>query len=169
MQTDEDARRLLKNPLDHPSLVKRPRASQKARLWRSPSFDPESSWTILADSDGWFVRRMAYAPRYEAGVRWPYTYGSEAPLPAKIATALLQDLYAIRLPPFVEIKTIGLDGARYGVETGAFWNHASLSWWGAAPEGWSPLRDWYGAAVRALESCLPSCTVTLQQAHPWVE
>lgn len=164
MQTEKEARRLLKNPLDHPGLVKRPRASLKVRLWRSPSFDPESSWTILADGDGWFVRRIVYAPRFEAGIRWRHTYGAEGRMQAKAATALLQDLYAIRLPPFVEIKTMGVDGVRHGVEAGAFLNHVSLSWWGEAPEGWGPLRDWCDVAVRELEANLPPCTIPLQVA-----
>jgi hypothetical protein len=172
MQTEKEARRLLEAPLDYPRLARRPRASQKVRIWRQPSFDPECSWSIIRDSEDWFVRRIVYAPRYEAGQiwrLWRHTFGSEARLPEAVATELLRDLHAISLSPFVELSGAGVDGARYGVDTGALLPHASLSWWGQAPEAWSALRDWYGAAVSALEAGLPPSLVPLQNVHPWVE
>jgi hypothetical protein len=142
MQTEEDARRLLERPLDHPGLVQRRRASQEVRIWRAPSFDPESSWTMIVDKSEWFVRRVV---------------------------SLVRDLRAIRIAPFVKISGLGLDGATYGVETTSFMAQVRLSWWGKAPEEWDALRSWYGATVGVLESHLPASTTPLQAFHPWVE
>jgi hypothetical protein len=169
MQTEEDARRLLERPLDHPGLVQRRRASQEVRIWRAPSFDPESSWTMIVDKSEWFVRRVVYVRRSAAGEIWHDTFASEARLAEPVALSLVRDLRAIRIAPFVKISGLGLDGATYGVETTSFMAQVRLSWWGKAPEEWDALRSWYGATVGVLESHLPASTTPLQAFHPWVE
>jgi hypothetical protein len=169
MQTEEEARRLLERPLEYPGLVKRRGACQEVRIWRSPSFDPDSSWTILSDKSGWYVRRVVYARRSMAGEVWHDTFASEVHLAEPLALSLIGDLRAIRIAPFVRLGAVGLDGARYGIETTAFMVQVRLSWWGAAPQEWSALRSWYGAAISVLEAQLPPSTMPLQVFHPWVE
>jgi hypothetical protein len=139
------------------------------RIWRSPSFDPESSWTIIADKSEWYVRRVVYVRRSAAGEIWHDTFGSEARLAEPLALSLVGDLRLIQIAPFVKLGGVGLDGARYGVETTAFMTQVNLSWWGKAPEEWSALRSWYGAAISALEAQLSPCATPLQAFHPWVE
>ena len=112
MQTEEDARRLLERPLDYPGLVQRRRASQEVRIWRAPSFDPESSWTIIVDKSEWFVRRVVYIRRSAAGEIWHDTFASEARLAEPVALSLVRDLRAICIAPFVKVSGLGLDGAR---------------------------------------------------------
>ena len=169
MQSEEDARRLLERPLDYPGLVQRPRARLEVRIWRAPSFDPESSWTIIADKSDWFVRRVVYLRRSSAGEIWHDTFASEARLAESVALSLIRDLRTICVAPFVEVSGLGLDGARYGVETSNYMTHVRISWWGKAPEEWGALRSWYGATIGVLESQLPPSSTPLQAVHPWVE
>jgi hypothetical protein len=184
MHSEDEGRRLLERPLEYPGLVRRPLATLKVRIWRAPSFDPECSWAVIAcrtpgysphsakpkPKCEWFVRRMVYAqPSNRSGVTHD-TFGAEGELPETTAAALLRDLRAIVVAPFVEVSGMGIDGARYGIEMGGFSDKTScLSWWGAAPEEWAPLRDWYAAAIRTLEAHLPPSSLPLQAIHPWVE
>src|SRR5262245_14115834 len=115
MQTEEDARRLLERPLDYPGLVKRRGASQAVRIWRSPSFDPESSWAMIEDKDEWYVRRVVYVQRAAGREIWHDTFASEGRLAEALALSLIRDLREIRIDAFVERSGLGLDGARYGV------------------------------------------------------
>ena len=174
MQSEEDARRLLERPLDYPGLVQRRRARQEVRIWRAPSFDPESSWTIIADKSEWFVRRVVHVRSEVLGQeRRPEmrhdTFASEARLAEPLALSLIRDLRAICIMPFVKVSGLGLDGATYGVETSSFKALVRLSWWGKAPEEWGALRSWYGATIGVLESQLLPSTTPLQALHPWVE
>jgi hypothetical protein len=169
VQTEEDSRQQLERPLEFAGLVRRPRATQEVRIWRAPSFDPESSWTIVADQGEWFVRRIVYLRRLAAKEIWHDTFASEAGLPEALALSLLRDLRAISIPPFVKVSGIGLDGARYGIEIRGFMTDVTLSWWGKAPEDWDALRAWYEIAIGALEAQLPPSTTPLQVLHPWVE
>jgi hypothetical protein len=169
MQTEEEARWLLERPLDYPGLVERRGASQEVRIWRSPSFDPESSWTIIEDKGEWYVRRVVYVQRSVAGEFWHDTFASEGRLAEALALSLIRDLRAIRIEPFVKLGGLGLDGATHGVETTTFMVQVRLSWWGKAPEEWSALRSWYRAAIGVLEGQLPPTKTPLQALHPWVE
>lgn len=169
MQTEAEARRLLERPLEYPGLVERRGASQEVRIWRSPSFDPESSWTMIADKSGWYVRRVVYVRRSAAGEIRHDTFASEVRLAEPLALSLVRDLRAIRIAPFVKLSALGLDGATYGIETTAFMAQVRVSWWGKAPEEWNALRSWYGAAIGVLEAQLPPSTTPLQACHPWVE
>jgi hypothetical protein len=106
----EDApRRELERPLEFAGLVRRPRATQEVRIWRATSFDPESSWTIVAEGE-WFVRRVVYLRRSVAGEISHDTFASEASLAEAVALSLLDDLRAISIPLFVRVSGIGLDG-----------------------------------------------------------
>lgn len=169
MQTEDDARRELERPLKVSGLVRRPRATQEVRIWREPSFDPESSWTIVADQGEWFVRRVVYLRQSELGGIRHDTFASEASLAEAVALSLLRDLRAISIPPFIRVGGFGLDGARYGIEADSFMAGVRLQWWGKAPEGWGAIRSWYKAAIGVLESKLPPSTAPLQRLHPWVE
>ena len=169
MQTKEEARRLLERPLEYPGLVERRRASRVVRIWRSPSFDPESSWTIIEDKGEWYVRRVVYVQQAAADGFRHDTFASEGRLAEGLALSLIRDLRAIRIEPFVPLGGLGLDGVSYGVEATTFMAEVRLSWWGRAPEEWSALRSWYRAALGALEAQLPPSTTPLQARHPWVE
>jgi hypothetical protein len=169
VQSEENARRLLERPLDYPGLVQRRGANQEVRIWRAPSFDPESSWTIIADKSEWFVRRVVYVRRSAAGEIWHDTFASEARLAEPVALSVVRDLRAICIVPFVKLSGLGLDGTAYGIETGSFMAQVRLSWWGKAPEEWGALRSWYAATIGVLESQLPPSTTPLQALHPWVE
>ena len=169
MQTQEEARRLLERPLDYPGLVERRGASQELRVRRSPSFDPESSWTIIEDEGEWYVRGVVCVRRSTAGTIWHDTFASEGRLAEPVAVSLIRDLRAICIVPFVKRGGAGLDGATYGIETADVITQVRLSWWGKALEEWSALRSWYEFAIGVLEAQLPPSTTPLQAFHPWVE
>jgi hypothetical protein len=169
VQSEEEARRLLERPLDYPGLVQRRDASQAVRIWREPSFDPESSWTIIADKGGYFVRRVIHVRRSLAGEIWHDTFASEASLDEPVALSLIHDLCAIRIVPFVKRTRFGVDGVTYGVEAADSMLQVRFSWWDKAPEEWGALRSWFGTAIRVLEAQLPASPTPLQACHPWVE
>ena len=169
MQTEEQARRLLERPVEYPGLVERRSASQEVRIGRSPSFDSECSWTIIADKSGWYVRRVVYVRRSVAGEIWHDTFASEVRLAEPRALSLVRDLRAIRIAPFVKLNALGLDGATYGIETTGFMAQVRVAWWGKAPEEWNALRSWYGATIGVLQAQLPPSMTPLQVCHPRVE
>ena len=169
MQTEEQARDLFERPLDYPGLVQRRRAQEHVRIWRKPAFDPESTWAIISDQEDWFVRRVVHVREQRGGEPFHDTFGSEGTLPENDAVALLMELKAISVAPFVDSSVFGLDGAHYGIAKMGGLYRASISWWCEAPAGWRPLRDWYLRAVETLERYLPPSSVPLQARHPWVE
>jgi hypothetical protein len=169
MQTEEQASNLLKKPLDYPGLVRRRGAREHVRIWRAPAFDPESAWAIIADQQGWFVRRVVHVRQQRGGEVFHDTFGSEGRLPENDATALVMDLRTISVAPFVDSSGFGLDGARHGIAKIDGLCQVDISWWCAAPAEWRPLRDWYLRAIETLERYLPQSSVPLQAHHPWVE
>jgi hypothetical protein len=152
--SEERARHFLTTPLDYPGLPKRRLARQEFRIWRAPSFHPESSWSLLCHNSEWFVRRVVCTRLVNADVAFFDTFGSEAPVPEPIATQLLRGLRDIHLAPFVPNQGVGLDGVRYGLEVDDL-NKFAMSWWEEAPQEWHALKSWYFAAIDMFEQLLP--------------
>ena len=100
---------------------------------------------------------------------WHDTFASEARLADGAVSSLMEGLRSLRLPPFIKVAGIGIDGTGYGIEVPSFMAGVKLSWWGEAPEEWDALRSWYRGAVSMLEAQLPTSVTPLQAMHPWVE
>ena len=151
--------KLLKRPIRHLSI------------YRLPSFDPSSSWTLFKDEGAWHVRRIVLATVQE-GPGWAaHSYGADGLLEEEAALGLLKELSSLSVSAFeTHSATIGIDGMRTRVKV---WRgverHMALDWWGAAPERWTPLRDFVHQAIETMEAALPSSTHRLQVTHPWVE
>jgi hypothetical protein len=172
MQTEEQVKALLDRPLDYPGLVQRRGARERFRIWRRPAFDPETVWAVISDDSGdWFVRRVVHTRHFRGGEIFHDTFGAEGSLSERVAVPLLRRLTAIPVVPLVErdAHLIVLDGACHGIEIRDSRYCFSVSWHCAAPPEWHPLRDWFAAAVGALESALPPSSAPLQVNHPWVE
>jgi hypothetical protein len=122
MQTKEEARRLLERPLEYPGLVER--RSRVVRIWRSPSFDPESSWTIIEDKGEWYVRRVVYVQQAAADGFRHDTFASEGRLAEGLALSLIRDLRAIRIEPFLPLGGLGLDSVSYASRPRPSWRRS---------------------------------------------
>ena len=171
-QTQDEARRMLESSIDYPGLPVRTRAQQAICLWRQPTFDPESSWSLIRDGETWYVRRIVYARMTDEqdGSIHHNIYGSEAIISDVEAGDLISNLSRVHLPPFVALQDrIVLDGCWYGVRCRDLIREAQVSWWCQAPNEWTELRDWYAKALSIFEACLPECSVQIQSNHPWVE
>ena len=147
---------ILSHPHNYPGL---PEHRQPAilRIWEYPSFAPYVSWAIFRSKKECAVRRITWAQSKTIAPQ-PVTYGAEAAIEESALNKLLNELAKIQLPPFLDVPTLGIDGASYGVEIGSFGASARLCWWNKLPQEWAALQQWHERAVQQFESLLPART-----------
>ncbi|MCL2310261.1 MAG: hypothetical protein FWC42_08335 [Proteobacteria bacterium] len=133
----------------------------RLRLWRYPSFQPSASWAVLQADNALFLRRITWDHRHPVIVE-PITYGCEVPLASDVFETVLRSLQAIKLPPFVPVSTIGIDGTSYGLEINSFALSARYNWWESPPEAWTQLEEWHGSTTAQFEDLLPASTPSLR-------
>jgi hypothetical protein len=158
-------RQILEHPELYPGLPQREYARVILRTWRYPSFEPYFSWAVVQAKGELFLRRVVWDQR-RRDVPEPITFGSEVPLDSKEYSLLLDELQVIKVPPFLSVSTVGLDGTSYGVESGSYMLSARLAWWEAAPAAWAPLQQWHERAASAFESLLPLATTSIKDGAP---
>lgn len=64
-------------------------------------------------------------------------------LDKNVLDALQEKLRAIKLPAFIPVNTVGIDGVSNGLEVGSYMASARLSWWCNPPSEWVPLQSWH--------------------------
>jgi hypothetical protein len=156
----EKALRLLESPASYAGLAERPYANVLLRIWRYPSFHPYSSRAIIEASKQMFLRRVTWDQSHTLSIE-PVTFGSEVPVEVFHLEPLLAQLKSIRLPPFITVPTLGIDGTPYGIEVGSFTLSARLSWWETPPREWSELHTWHAQAIAGFEALLPASTTSV--------
>jgi hypothetical protein len=162
---------VLGNSLGYPGLATLKWALPHFTIFRLPSFDPSSSWTLIETNSDWRVRRIVLAQVSEMGVWNAHTFGAEGFLSEATAIELLENLSALSIPLFdTRADSIGLDGMTCGLRLQkASKLEASFFWWGTALEGCAEVREFVARAIETFEAALPASSHALQQIHPWVE
>jgi hypothetical protein len=148
----------LENSLGYPGLVDRARDRIRLRVWRYPSFEPHSSWSMIEAKSGLFLRRVIWEQRRD------FTYGSETPFERPVYDKLCLDLENIEVTPFEAFEGIGLDGTRYGIERFSSFTSSKISWWESPPPGWTALQRWHQKAIEIFDSVLPMSTAGMEGA-----
>ena len=113
-----------------------------------------TAWVVGHRGDAYLVRRLFWDPTPERNVTDPALSLAHTDLAAADFERRLDQLHALRLPPFVPEPKGALHGTTCGIEYGSFWSGSTLRWFHAAPAEWSALGDWWTAAVEAIESAL---------------
>jgi hypothetical protein len=160
MEVFQRARELLERPKLYQGLVPRGNASIPLRVWRYPSFTPWSSWAVLEDKKQLFLRRIEWDLR-RTHIPPLNTYGCEAPLEQAAFDALMPELQAVELSPFIPTPGIGIDGVWYGIEAGSYMGSARLVWREKPPKSWEPLGVWHARVTAFFDSLLPQSTANL--------
>jgi hypothetical protein len=164
--------------LEHPKEVEPRDAIRRygslLRLWHYPAFAPQQTWTILtpgrkgAPGSRPVVREVTWDrpadyqrvidPVQEVQVRvagWnPSITLREAVLPEDELQALLEVGSNLSVPLLVFAKSVGLDGAYFGLETYEFSPHARVQWWCDGPVEWRHFTDWVTELRGFLQRCL---------------
>lgn len=86
LKHDEKAYRLLSFSESYPGLKFWREFERKLLIWRYPSFEPFSSWSLFEKKDNYWVRRIEWDrflrfPSYDADL---YTYSCEASIERSI-------------------------------------------------------------------------------------
>ena len=113
-----------------------------------------TAWVVGRRGDGYVARRVFWDPRPEGNVTEPDLSLADALLAAADFEGRLEQLHAVRVPPFVPAPKGVLYGTTRGLEYGSFHSGASFHWFRAAPAQWSALGEWWTGAVEAIESAL---------------
>lgn len=158
---------LLENPLRYPGLPRKKSPKVLLRVWRYPAFEPHCSWTVIEDKKQYFLRRVVWDQR-TGGISpdAKKMYGAEAQLDESVLDALQEGLWAITLPAFILVNTVGIDGVSNGIEVGNYMASARFSWWCDPPTEWAPLQAWHNEAIQVFERLLPSSTPYLRKNAP---
>jgi hypothetical protein len=157
---DQEAHQRLANPETYSGLLQRSRDQRKLMLWRYPTFEPYSSWSIFQVDHHYWVRRIEWnrSRRFPSDNVSPYTYGCEAVIANQSVNTLLSNLSELTFRPFQQPELAGRDGTIYGVEVGSDWLPCRLTWWQLPSDDWQPLADWFERAVSEFQSVLPAST-----------
>lgn len=154
---------MLQNPEKFPSLPKRSEFDRLICLWRIPSFEPHSSWSIYRSRNGdeHFVRRLEHDPHrgLPVNVTDPHVYGAEAILSAEQAREIVELFEALEIPMFRRPAWVGVDGVSYGVRIGNYWQSTTVNWWSSYSHEWQPLHELFEATVCRLDVLLPASTL----------
>jgi hypothetical protein len=154
----------LRSPESYPGLAPWNEIHTRVRFAQTPAFWPYSVWILQTLKDRAQVRRVEWDHKPDTALLnalpkiEPTTYGADAELPLDEASALLRELAAIRLAPFLPAKTIGQDGVTFEIESGNPWQSAHLLWWGDWPEEWQPLMEFFDRATDLFDRYLPVST-----------
>lgn len=159
-QQDAKAYRLLEYPEIYPGLVARRELDRKLLLFRYPSFEVSTSWSLFgADKECWIRRiewdRSKWFPSEDAE---PFTYGCEVACSTEFSENILSSLSSIKICPFIQPELTGLDGVIHGIKTGNYWFSCSLRWWSLPKDDWQPLAQWFENTVNSFEEILPEST-----------
>jgi len=159
----------LSHPEAYPGLAPWKEHETQVRFIELPSFRPYSVWTLQVQGTAARVRRIEWD--HVTDVRlWdafpdaePTTYGADAQLPFEDARQVLDELASIRMPPFLPVHTLGIDGVTCAIEFGNHWRSATLSWWGNPPDEWHQMVHSYRSAIMLFERFLPASTARNRQ------
>lgn len=157
---DKKAYRLLEYPEIYPGLMARREVDRKLVLFRYPSFEVSTSWSLFrANKDSW-VRRIEWDPSKQISSDdiEACTYGCEAPCSTELSESVLSSLSSIKFAPFEQPELMGTDGTIYGIKTGNHWLSCSLRWWHLPQDDWQPLAQWFETTVISFEKILPEST-----------
>ncbi|MGO1072018.1 hypothetical protein [Lysobacter sp. CA199] len=159
MDYDKDAESSLRHPERFASLPPRSGLDRRLLLWRFPSFQPYSAWSIFIEREACWIRRLEYdRTRQPLAIAEPDVYGAEARIDRTRADELLREFESLTLPTRIQ-QDFGLDGVRYGVALGNPWFGAQFHWWCDPGESWRPLEAAFERAVEALDAVLPASTL----------
>ena len=161
----------LQRPESYPGLAPWRERDTRVSFVRLPAFQPYSVWVLQHRDQVCQVRRIEWDHAADYGVgditpeSAPATFGADAQLPVAPVQALLSELAAVSLAPFLPVATLGLDGVSFAVLFGDAWRSACLSWWCEPPEEWQPLVGCYERAVALFERHLPVSTARSPHLH----
>ena len=154
---------MLQKPELFPSLPKRSEYDRLICLWRIPSFEPHSSWSLYRErkTNEHFVRRLEHDPHrgLPANISAPHVFGSEAPISAELATKIVEQFEGLTVPMFRRPAWAGMDGVSFGVHIGNFWQSTTVNWWSSFSPEWKPLNELFQEIVVQLDSLLPASTL----------
>lgn len=154
---------ILRKPELFPSLPKRREFDRLICLWRIPSFEPHSSWSLYRGrkTNENFVRRLEHDPRrgFPSNVVDPHIFGSEVPIPTEMATKIIEQFEGLTVPMFRSPSWGGLDGVSFGAHIGNFWQSTTVNWWSSFSPEWKPLNELFQETVAQLDSLLPTSTL----------
>lgn len=152
----------LELPENFPALPKRTEFEREFLMWRYPSFEANSSWSIFGtdNPDEYFVRRLEFHPRNQYAFPAPQIFGAEATLPAETARNILSAFDSLRIPVFCQPQDLGgLDGTICGVQFGNYYQGARIHWWSHYSEVWTPLVQLFDQTLETLDRALPASTL----------
>lgn len=157
---NEKAYQLLEYPEIYPGLLARRKFDRKLLLFRYPSFDVSTSWSLFRTDKEFWVRRIEWdrSKWFPSEDAEPYTYGCEVSCSTELSANILSSLSSIKISPFEQPGLIGLDGIIHGIETGNHWLSCTLRWWYLPKDDWRPLAQWFEKTVSSFEQILPEST-----------
>jgi len=158
----EKGQKILMSAETYNGLVARSTTDVVMRIWSFPSIEPYKSWTVFKDKKNYFLRSIVWDQLAKIFTTDLITYGTEKQVGEDIIDPLLNELESIKIPPFENVNTIGLDGVTSGVERVNRMVSASVNWWCDTPNTWKPLQLWHENAIIQLDKFLPICTTDLK-------
>lgn len=155
---------LLEVPEDFPALPMRTLTEREFLMWRYPSFEANSSWSIFRtkNSGEYFLRRLELNPRDrpQGSIPLPDVFGAESPLPAKTVRRILSAFESLRIPAFRQSPvSIVLDGTTCGVQFGNRLQATRIHWWSHHSEEWTPLVSLFDQTIETFDRTLPASTL----------
>jgi hypothetical protein len=143
------------DPLDYPGLKIRKKAEILFTLRITPSFSPESTWTLIHDENKHYIRRFMVVMPTEKYQIEPNLFGSEAIIEDKEAEKILERMQKIELNPFLIGKSVGLDGNMYEIQMNRFVGSTIIQWWSHGQKEWMQMENWFQETILLFQKILP--------------
>jgi hypothetical protein len=157
---DEKAYRLLEYPEEYPGLLVRREVDRKLLLFRYPSFEINTSWSLFKTDKAFWIRRIEWdrSKWFPSEDAEPFTFGCEISCSSDFAENILSSLSSIEFCPLQQPTLYGIDGTIHGIKTGNHWLSCTLRWWYLPADDWKPLAQWFETTVKMFEQVLPEST-----------
>jgi hypothetical protein len=157
----------LESPEEYEGLPDLESKHRRIRIWRYPSFETISSWTIFGFGGELTLRRLEWDrfTEFPSQTELRELYACQAKINEAQFDSLMSGLSEIEFKPLIEHQAIMCDGTEYGIEVGRGAYSRSISWHSGPPDGWEKLSEWHEKAIVKLDSYLPESTSRVREKN----
>ena len=155
---------VFQNPEKFESLPKREEHYRLLCLWRIPSFEALSSWSLYEtkSQNDFILRRLEYDYHKHTLINNenPDIIGSEAIIDSVQLKNILKAFVELKIPIFHQNDRVTiLDGTSYGIEFGNWWQKTIVHWQESVNKEWYPLMELFNNTIKLMDHYLPKSTL----------
>ncbi|MEJ2610178.1 MAG: hypothetical protein P8179_08840 [Candidatus Thiodiazotropha sp.] len=157
----------LENPEEYEGLPDLESKHRRIRIWRYPSFETISSWTVFGLGKELVLRRLEWDrfTEFPSQTELHELYACEAKIDEAQFESIMSDLSKIEFRPLIEDQAIMCDGTEYGIEVGHGAYSRNISWHSGPPDGWEKLSEWHEQTIIKLDRNLPESTCRAREKN----